>query len=125
MATDPKTQDRVRTGLLILIYAIGVVCVLPFVCAMFRLLRACNGHANGIGFYELALRGGLALVFAGIVLCVLILFYRLRNDEASPSLTSGVAVIAIGALTVVLLAFAARGQKAGLEPSSPVPHYAP
>lgn len=109
MPMSPKAQDRLRLFLLVLIYVVGGACTAPFVYAMFQLLGPCAAFSE-LPFYAFALHGSMALIFAGIVLSVLILFYRLRNDEASPSLTSGVAVIAIGALAVVLLSFAARDQ---------------
>lgn len=112
---DPKQRaaqqaEAKRTWLLWLVFGIGALCVLPFIIALFRLLDSCGTQAAALSLYAVGLNAALAIAFGGIVLCVLLLFYRLRNEETSPSLTSGVIVIAIGAAMAVAISIAARNQ---------------
>jgi multisubunit Na+/H+ antiporter MnhB subunit len=105
-----KQEEAKRTWLLWIVFGVGALCVLPFIVALFRLLDFCGTHSVPLGLYAAGLNAALAIAFGGIVLCVLLLFYRLRNEETSPSLTSGVVVIAIGAAMAVAIAIAARNQ---------------
>ena len=105
-----KREETKRTWLLVGVFVVGGLCVLPFVVALFRVLDFCGTHSAQLSFYAVGLHAALAIAFGGILLCVLLLFYRLRNEETSPSLTSGVVVIAIGAAMAVAIALAARNQ---------------
>jgi len=112
---DPKQrkaeqEENKRTWLLWGVFIAGGLCALPFVVALFRLLDFCGTHGAHLSFYAVGLDAALAIAFGGILLCVLLLFYRLRNEESSPSLTSGVVVIAIGAAMAVAISLAARDQ---------------
>jgi hypothetical protein len=114
-APDPKQvkaaqEERRRSWLLAGVFIVGALCVLPFAVALFRLLDFCGTQTAHLSFYAVALNSALAIAFGGILLCVLLLFYRLRNEETSPSLTSGVVVIAIGAVMAVAVSLAARNQ---------------
>lgn len=105
-----KQQETKRNWLLSGVFVVGGLCVLPFAVALFRLLDFCGTHGAHLSFYAAGLNAALAVAFGGILLCVLLLFYRLRNEETSPSLTSGVVVIAIGAAMAVAISLAARNQ---------------
>ena len=106
---DTTADEAKRWALLAVVFVTGGVCALPFGVSLYHLLDFCGGWLT-LGAYAIALRAAIALMFSGIVLCVLLLFYRLRNDETSPSLSSGLVVIAIGAVAMVAVLFAARGQ---------------
>lgn len=103
---DSKSETK-RTWLSVGIILLGVACAAPFGWGIWRLLW-CDWLTQGL--YGLGLRAGLAVLFAGIVLCVLLLLYRFRNEDTSPSLNSGLLVIALGAALTALVLFAARGQ---------------
>jgi hypothetical protein len=107
-----KREETKRNWLLWAVFGVGALCVLPFVVALFRLLDFCGTQSSHLSFFAVALNAALAIAFGGILLCVLLLFYRLRNEETSPSLTSGVVVIAIGAAMAVAISLAARNQTA-------------
>jgi len=102
-------EERRRNVLLWVVFGVGAVCVLPFAVALFGLLYFCCTNPK-LNLYALGLNAALAIAFGGILLCVLLLFYRLRSEETAPSLTSGVIVIAIGAAMAVAISLAARGQ---------------
>ncbi len=96
-----------RAILLILVILIGLACAAPFGWGIYQLL-CCNWLSQEV--YALALRAALAVMFAGIVLCVLLLLYRFRNEDTSPSLNSGLIVVALGGILTALVLIAARGQ---------------
>jgi hypothetical protein len=108
-AQDAKSEPK-RTWLFVVVIVLGLACAAPFAWGIWRLLW-CDWLAQGL--YGLGLRAGLAVLFAGIVLCVLLLLYRLRNEDTSPSLNSGLLVIALGAILTALVLLAARGQPLG------------
>jgi hypothetical protein len=86
-----------RVTLLVAIIVIGGVALFPFVVNIYRLLNVGSAFENTYSVQELAVRGSLAIGAAGLVLCVLILFHRLRSDQGTPSLNSGLVLVAIGA----------------------------
>jgi hypothetical protein len=111
--TNPSTSGETKRNLMLaLVFVIGFAGALPFLVSLFRLLDVGGNWLQGAQLYDTALRASLAIAFAGIILCVLILFYRLRNDDSSPSLTSGLALVALGAAMTVATALSARGQVA-------------
>lgn len=101
------SEQTKRTALLWGVFVVGAACVLPFAFALYHLIDFCGCWLTH-DYFAIALRAAIALMFAGIVLCVLLLFYRLRNDETSPSLTSGLVVIAVGAVAMVAMVIAVR-----------------
>ena len=109
--SNPRSEWWKYWGILALVFLVGGVCAAPFGIAIFRLLDAC-GHWLWLDPFEMALHAALAVTFAGVVLCILLLFYRLRNDDNSPSLTSGLLVVALGVVLTALVVFAMRGQPA-------------
>jgi hypothetical protein len=107
--SDPKLERWKYWGILGLVFIVGGVCAAPFGIAIFRLLDTSGGWLHLDPFF-VALRAALAVTFAGVMLCILLLFYRLRNDDNSPSLTSGLMVVALGVTLIALVVFAMRGQ---------------
>jgi hypothetical protein len=107
--SNPKLELAKYWGILVLVFAIGGIFAAPFGLAIFKLLD-CQGDWLKLDTFEIALRAGLAVTFAGVMLCILLLFYRLRNDDNSPGLTSGLLVVALGVLLTALVLFAMRWQ---------------
>jgi membrane associated rhomboid family serine protease len=107
--SDPKLERWKYWGILALVFMVGGVCAAPFGIAIFRLLDT-YGYWLQLDPFRMALRAALATTFAGVMLCILLLFYRLRNDDNSPSLTSGLLVVALGVVLTALVVFAMRGQ---------------
>ena len=107
MQKDDWTKWK-RLGLLLLIIAIGAVTIYPFIINIYRLLNVGGKFDSSYTVQELAVRGSLAIGAAGLVLCLLILFYRLRNDQATPSLTSGLVLVAISATLTAIVVLASR-----------------
>ena len=106
--SNPKLESLKYWGILVLVFVVGGTFAAPFGIAIFGLLGVCGAGLEGDP-YEMALRAALAVTFAGVVLCILLLFYRLRNDDNSPSLTSGLLVVALGVVLTALVVFAMRG----------------
>jgi membrane associated rhomboid family serine protease len=108
--SNPKLESAKYWGILILVFALGGTFAAPFGIAIFQLLDRCGSWLQ-LGPFQMALHAALALTFAGVMLCILLLFYRLRNDDNSPSLMSGLLVIALGVVLTALVVFAMRGQQ--------------
>jgi hypothetical protein len=113
----PAGNKTTRNNILFwLVFLLGALGATPFGIAIWRLLDYCGAWIspntrNDFGHpYVMALHASLALMCAGVVLCVLLLFYRIRNDDAAPKMTSGLLVIAAGALLTAVVLLAARGQ---------------
>ena len=107
--SNPRAEWWKYWVILVLVFLVGGVCAAPFGIAIFRLLDTC-GYWLSVDPFQMALRAALAVTFAGVMLCILLLFYRLRNDDNSPSLTSGLLVVALGVVLTALVVFAMRGQ---------------
>jgi hypothetical protein len=118
---NTKLEKAKYWGLLVLVFAAGTAFALPFGLAIFRLLSCsspfCCTDAWMSHPYEMALRAAIAIAFAGIVLSILLLFYRMRNDDTAPSLMSGLLVVVVGAVLTAFIVFAMRGQLTSSAPA--------
>jgi tellurite resistance protein TehA-like permease len=101
-----------------LVFAIGGTFAAPFAFAIYRLID-CHGQWLTLDPITIALRAAIGTMFAGVVLSILLLFYRLKDDDTSPSLTSGMLVIALGAALTALVIFAGRPRAPRLEEATP------
>jgi len=101
-----------------LVFAIGGTFAAPFAFAIYRLID-CHGQWLTHDPITIALRAAIGVMFAGIVLSILLLFYRLKDDDTSPSLTSGLLVVALGAALTALVVFAGRPRATGHDEGAP------